>query len=61
LLHVNGLALEGERRIASDDDRATDARQVRGQALGYTINEVILLGIAADVGERQYHYGQWRC
>src|SRR6516164_2703161 len=58
LLHVNGLALEGERRVVSDHERAADARQVRGQALGYTINEVILLGTAADVRKRQYHDGQ---
>src|SRR5215469_4947174 len=58
LLHVNGLALEGERRAVSDDERAADARQVRGQALGYTINEIILLGIATDVRKRQYHDGQ---
>jgi len=60
LLHVNGLALEAERRVASDDERAADARQVRGQALGYTINEVILLGIAAGVCEWQHHDGQTR-
>src|SRR6516225_6529129 len=54
LLHVNGLALEGERRAVSDDERAADARQVRSQALSYTINEVILLGTAADVRKRQH-------
>jgi len=34
-----------------------DARQVRGQALGHTIHEVVLLGIAADVREWQNHDG----
>src|SRR5262245_43865205 len=45
LLYVNGFALERERCVARNHERATDARQVRGQALGYTINE----RIAADV------------
>jgi hypothetical protein len=32
LLHVNGFALEGERRVARDHERASDARQVGGAA-----------------------------
>ena len=58
LLHVNGFALERERGVARNDERATDARQVRGQALGHAIHKVVLLGIAADVRERQHHDGQ---
>jgi hypothetical protein len=39
-LYFHGLALERERGIAGNHKCAIDARQVRGQALGYTINEV---------------------
>ena len=60
LRYIDGFALEGERRVAGDDERSADARQVRGQALGYTINEIILLGIAAGTCERQHHDGQTR-
>src|SRR6516165_10237862 len=52
LLYVYGLALERECGVARNDERAADARQVRGQALGHPVYEVRLLGIAADVGKR---------
>src|SRR6266446_5729140 len=61
LLYVNGSALEGERGVACNHERAIDARQVRGEALGHAIDEVVLLGIAAHVRERQYHNGKMRC
>ena len=60
LLYVDGFALERERGVARNHERTSDARQVRGQALGHAIHEVFLLGIAADVCERQNHDGQAR-
>src|ERR1700722_16906536 len=61
LLNVNGFAFETERCVARNHERANDARQVRGQALGHPIHEVVLLGIATDVCERQHHYGKTGC
>src|SRR4030095_12753804 len=60
LLNVQCFALERERGVACNDERAVDARQVRGQALGHAIREVLLLGIAADVCEGQHYDGQTR-
>jgi hypothetical protein len=44
LLHVEGFALVGECRVARYHERAGDARQIGGEALGYAVNEVFLLG-----------------
>ena len=52
-LHVDGFALVGERGVARDDKRPSHPREVGGQALGDTVDKVLLLGIAAEVGERQ--------
>src|SRR3974390_1846796 len=60
LLYVNALSLEGERSVTCNHERAIDARQVRGEALGHPIHEVLLLGIAAEVGEGQYNDGKMR-
>ena len=60
LLHVNGFALERKRRVACNHERTRNARQIRGQTLGYPVHEVFLLGIAADVCEWQHHDGQVR-
>src|ERR1700733_9376232 len=61
LLHVDSFALEGERRVARDHERASDARQVRGEALGHAISEIVLLRIATDVREREHYNGQAGC
>src|ERR1700674_70486 len=58
LLHVHGFPFEGERRVAGDNKRAVDPRQVRGQALSDAIYEIILFGVAAEIGERQHYDGQ---
>ena len=50
LLHVNRLALVGEGRVARDHERASDAREIGGKALGHAIDEIFLLGVAADIG-----------
>src|SRR6516162_11101125 len=58
LLYVHSFSLEREGRVARNYERAVDARQVCGQALGDTVHEVLLLGIAADVCKGQNHDGQ---
>jgi len=60
LLHVHRFPFEGERRVARDHERASDARQVRGEALGHAIGEIVLLGIATDIREREHDDGQAR-
>ena len=61
LLHVIGLALVGEGGVARDHERASDAREIGGKALGYAIDKIFLLGVAADIGEGQNNDGQTRC
>ena len=57
-LGANAFPLEGERGVAGDHERAADPRQIRGQTLGNPIGEIILLGIAAEIRERQHDDGQ---
>ena len=52
LLGVDGLALEGERRVARDHEAVADARQVGGEVLGDAVGEIILARIAGEVLER---------
>ena len=60
-LHIDRFALEGECGVARDNERAGDARQVRGQAFGHAIDKIVLLGIAANIRERKNNDGQmWR-
>jgi hypothetical protein len=54
LLQIGGLALVGERGAAPDHESAGDARQIGGQAFGDAVGEIFLLGIAADIGEREH-------
>ena len=56
--YVDRLTFESERGVARNHERAIDPRQVGGQALGHAIDEVVLLGIASDVCERQNNDGQ---
>ena len=51
--HVERLAFVGERRVARDDEGSSDAREIGRQALGDAVDEIFVLGIAADIGERQ--------
>ena len=53
LLQIDVLALVRERRISGDHDRASYPREVGGEALGDPVDEMFLLRIAADIGERQ--------
>jgi hypothetical protein len=54
LFHIDGLALVGEARIASDDEEPADARQRRDDLLDHAVGEILLLGIAAHIGEGQH-------
>src|SRR4051812_30592104 len=60
LPYVDWFSLIRERAIPRDYEGATDARQVRGQALGHAIDEVILLWITAEIGEREHYNGKMR-
>ena len=53
LLQVDRLALVGEGGVAPDHERAPNAREVGRQALRHPIDEMLLLRVAADIGERQ--------
>src|ERR1700720_3046651 len=53
LLHVGGPALVGEYRIARDDGKARDLREIGDDVLGDAIGEILLLRIAAHVVEGQ--------
>ena len=53
LLHVHGPALVGEARIARDDEQPADARQRGDDVLDHAVGEIFLLGVAAQVLERQ--------
>ena len=54
LLNVSGLSLVRKGGVAGDDERARNPRKVGGQALGHAVDEILLFGIAADVGEGQH-------
>ena len=53
LLQIDGLALVGEGGVAPDHERASNARKVGRQALRDPVDEMLLLRVAADIGERQ--------
>src|SRR5215472_1391194 len=53
LLHINGLSLVGEARVASEDEQPADARQRGDDLLDHAVDEIFLLGIAGNVLERQ--------
>ena len=60
LFEINRFAFVSKCGVSADYERAADARQVRGQALGHAIDEIVLLGITTEVGERQNDYGKTR-
>ncbi len=53
LLQIDVLALVGESGVAPDHERASNARKIGREALRDPVDEVILLRVAADIGERQ--------
>src|SRR6516165_6285676 len=60
LLHVNGFAFVGKCRVARDDERSGNARQVGRQAFGYAIDKIFLFRIAPNIGEWKDDYRQTR-
>jgi hypothetical protein len=54
LADIDVLALEGEGRVAGDDEKLRQLRQRGDDVLGNAVSEIFLLGIAAHVGERQH-------
>jgi hypothetical protein len=54
LLQVHRSALVGEARIAGDHEEPLDAREAGDDVLGHAVGEILLLHVAAHVGERQH-------
>ena len=52
-LHVERLALVSESRVAGDHDGAPETREIGRQALRDPVDEMLLLRVAADIGEGQ--------
>ena len=55
LRRVHALALVGEGRVSRAHEAALDARKVGCEVIGDAIGEIILGGIAREIGERQHH------
>ncbi len=58
LAHIEGLALELEGGVAGDDEQGRDLGEVGDDVLADPVAEILLLGIAAHVGERQNADGE---
>ncbi len=57
LLDVDGLAFVGEGRVAGDHREGAPAGEHRDDVLGDAVGEELLLGIAAEICERQHGDG----
>src|SRR6185312_15997217 len=57
LLDVDRLTFEGKARVARDDEQRLEARQCCDDVLDDSVREVLLLGIARHILERQHRYG----
>src|SRR6202000_79543 len=53
-LGIDSLALEGERGVAGDNERASYPRQVRGEGFGDAVDKIVLAGVGSKIGERQH-------
>src|SRR5262245_7996789 len=51
---VGTLALVLKGRVARDDEQPANARKARDQVLGDAVGEVLLIGVATHVDERQH-------
>src|SRR6266849_3454489 len=58
LFHVDRAVLVDECRVAGDDKQPANAGQSGNQILGNAIGKVLLIGIAAHIGEWQYRNGR---
>src|SRR5258708_997882 len=54
LLHIKMRSLVLERRMLGDDEKSGEFRQAGDEVLGDAIAEIVLLRIAAHVGERKH-------
>src|SRR6516164_419637 len=54
LLHVDGAALVREGRIAGNDEQPADLAQSSDDFFDHAVGEILLLGIAAHIGEGQH-------
>src|SRR6516225_2436232 len=54
LLYVDRLALVGEGAVASDHEKPSDAAECRNYLLDHAVGEILLLGVAGQVLERQH-------
>ena len=57
---VDGLAFEGECRVARDHEAVADAREVGSEVFGDAVGEIILGRVVREIGERQHHKGEMR-
>ena len=55
LFYVDVLALVGKGRVARDHEGARDARQVRRQAFGDAVHELILFRVTPQIGKGKDH------
>ena len=55
LFEVDRLALEVEGGVSSDHPHSAHLRKVGGEALGDAVDEIVLPGIAPDIGEGKNH------
>jgi hypothetical protein len=55
LLCVDRFVPVGERGIARDHEHVLDPRQIGRQILGDPVGKVLLVGVVAEIGERQHH------
>jgi hypothetical protein len=52
------LVLAGGRRTAAEDEQAADLGQDLDGIVGHDLAEVVLRGVAAQIGERQHYEGR---
>ncbi len=57
-LHLHRLALVHEGRVARDDEKVAETRQLGDDVLGEAVGKEFLLGIAAHVDQRQHRDGR---
>ncbi|MEY9551531.1 hypothetical protein ABIF67_005596 [Bradyrhizobium japonicum] len=53
-VHVHGAALVDEGRVAGDDEEPAQLRQRRDDVLADAVGEIVLLAVAAHIGEGQH-------
>ena len=60
LLQIDGSALVGESGVPPDHERAAKTRKIGRQALRDPVDKMLLLRVAADIGERQNNHREAR-